>query len=101
MIGKVVLEIGLSLLLGILAGMALKFMARYAQRREAILMVILGTLFIIIGVATLLGASALLANMVMGFIIVNWKQQRHEFFGGRADRGASVWPLFWSGQSTY
>jgi Kef-type K+ transport system membrane component KefB len=80
MLGEVVLEIGLSLLLGILAGMALKFMARYAQRREAILMVILGTLFGTIGAAALLEASALLANMVVGFIIVNWEKRHHNYF---------------------
>ncbi len=84
-------EIGFSLLLGILAGMVLKCMARLVRRREALLMVILGTLFSTSGAAALLGLSPLLANMVMGFIIVNLELRHH----------AHVWPLFWPGRSAY
>ena len=73
-------EIGFSLLLGILAGMVLKCMARLVRRREALLMVILGTLFSTSGAAALLGLSPLLANMVMGFIIVNLELRHHDFF---------------------
>jgi Kef-type K+ transport system membrane component KefB len=80
MFGEAVVEIGLSLILGILAGMALKSIARHVRRREAILMVILGVLFTTIGAASLLGVSALLANMVVGFIIVNWEHRHHEYF---------------------
>ncbi|HDH99011.1 MAG TPA: sodium:proton antiporter [Deltaproteobacteria bacterium] len=80
MFGEAVVEIGLSLILGVLAGMALKSIARHARRREAILMVILGVLFTTIGAASLLGVSALLANMVVGFIIVNWEKRHHEYF---------------------
>ena len=80
MLGKAMAEIGLSLFLGILAGMVLKFMARHAYRRGAALMIVLGVLFSTIGAASLLGASALLTSMVMGFIIVNWEERHHEFF---------------------
>jgi Kef-type K+ transport system membrane component KefB len=80
MFGEAVVETGLSLILGILAGMALKSIARHVRRREAILMVILGVLFTTIGAASLLGVSALLANMVVGFIIVNWEHRHHEYF---------------------
>jgi Kef-type K+ transport system membrane component KefB len=80
MLGGAVGQICFSLLLGILAGMVLRFIARLVHRREALLMVVLGTLFCTIGVAALLGASALLANMVAGFIISNLERRRHEFF---------------------
>jgi Kef-type K+ transport system membrane component KefB len=80
MVGGAVGQISLSLLLGIVAGMVLKFIARMVHRREALMMVILGILFSTIGVAASLGVSALLANMVVGFIIANLERRRHEFF---------------------
>ncbi|MBW1916898.1 MAG: cation:proton antiporter [Deltaproteobacteria bacterium] len=80
MIVSPVREIGFSLLLGGLAGMGLKFMARLVRRREALFMVILGVLFSTSGVAILLRLSPLLANMVVGFIIVNLERRHHDFF---------------------
>lgn len=80
MLGEAVAEIVLSFLLGILAGMVLKLMARHVRRREAILMLILGVLFSTIGVAALIGISSLLASTIVGFIIVNWERRHHDFF---------------------
>jgi Kef-type K+ transport system membrane component KefB len=74
------LEITFSVLLGVLAGGYLKLMGRLIRRREALLMVILGTIFVICGVAKLLHLSALLANMVLGFFVVNLERRHHNFF---------------------
>lgn len=74
------LEISLSVLLGILAGGYLKLLGRWIRRREALLMVILGTIFLIVGVAKLLHLSALLANMVLGFFVVNLERRHLDFF---------------------
>jgi Kef-type K+ transport system membrane component KefB len=74
------LEITLSVLLGVLAGSYLKFMSRWVRRREALLMVILGTIFLIYGVAKTLHLSALLANMVLGFFVVNLERRHQDFF---------------------
>jgi len=73
-------EITLSIFLGVAAGGYLKFMGRLIRRREALLMVILGTIFLIVGVAKLLHLSALLANMVLGFFVVNLERRHHDFF---------------------
>jgi Kef-type K+ transport system membrane component KefB len=80
MVGEAVAEIGLSILLGILAGMVLKYMAPLVHRREALLMVILGMVFSTIGVASLFGLSPLLASMVVGFVIVNLERRHRDFF---------------------
>ena len=74
------LEILGSVLLGVLAGGYLKFMGRLIRRREALLMVILGTIFLICGLAKFLHLSALLANMVLGFFVVNLERRHQEFF---------------------
>jgi Kef-type K+ transport system membrane component KefB len=75
-----VIEIGLSLLLGLLAGLGLMLMGHLVRRREALLMVILGILFLTSGVAAWLKFSPLLANMVAGFIVVNLAPRHHDFF---------------------
>ena len=77
---EVVAEIVFSLLLGISAAIVLKIIARLVLRREALLMVILGILLSVSGIASLLNLSPLLANMVVGFIIVNVERRRHDFF---------------------
>jgi len=78
--GWPLVEITLSIFLGVAAGGYLKFMGRLIRRREALLMVILGTIFLIVGVAKLLHLSALLANMVLGFFVVNLERRHHDFF---------------------
>jgi Kef-type K+ transport system membrane component KefB len=80
MMGGAVAEIVFSVLLGIVAGAALKFMARLIRRREALLMVILGVIFVTTGIASVFKLSALLANMIVGFIIVNFEARHHDFF---------------------
>lgn len=77
---EVVAEIVFSLLLGISAAIVLKIIARLVLRREALLTVILGILLSVSGIASLLNLSPLLANMVVGFIIVNVERRRHDFF---------------------
>jgi Kef-type K+ transport system membrane component KefB len=79
--GWPLVEITLSVLLGILAGGYLKLVGRVIRRREALLMVILGTVFLIVGVAKLLHLSPLLANMVLGFFVVNMERRHQDFFG--------------------
>jgi len=80
MLGEAMGEIIFSLLLGIPAAMFLITIARAVRRREALLMVILGILFGTSGVASLLKLSPLLANMVVGFVIVNLERRHHDFF---------------------
>jgi len=80
MMGGALSEIAFSVLLGIVAGAALKFMARLIRRREALLMAILGVIFVTTGIASVFKLSALLANMIVGFIIVNFETRYHDFF---------------------
>jgi Kef-type K+ transport system membrane component KefB len=74
------LEIGLSLSLGVVAGFLLEYLARITRRREALLMVILGVIFSVSGLAALTHLSPLLANMVVGCVIANRAERRHDIF---------------------
>ncbi len=80
LVGGALLEICLSLALGTAAGLLLQFFSRFIRRREALLMVILGVIFTVSGLAALFELSPLLANMVVGFIIVNRERQHQNFF---------------------
>jgi Kef-type K+ transport system membrane component KefB len=74
------LEIVLSLALGLAAGFLLEYLARIIRRREALLMVILGGIFSVSGLATIGHLSPLLANMALGCVIVNRAARHHDFF---------------------
>jgi len=80
LLGGGVLEIGLSLALGVAAGLLLEYLARLIRRREALLMVVLGVIFAVSGLAATHHLSPLLANMVVGGVIVNRVARRHDFF---------------------
>jgi Kef-type K+ transport system membrane component KefB len=80
LLGCGLLEIALSLALGLAAGLFLESLARFIRRREALLMVILGVIFSVSGLASLYHLSPLLANMVVGGVIVNRAARRHDFF---------------------
>ncbi len=65
------IEIGLSVLLGGAGGYVMSFTGRHVERREALLMVVLGVLFCITSISSIIHASSILSNMVAGFVIVN------------------------------
>jgi Kef-type K+ transport system membrane component KefB len=72
-------EIGSSLVLGTVAAAILTLVSRLVRRREALMMVVFGIIFSTSGVAALLGVSPLLANMMLGFLVVNFRGRRDYF----------------------
>lgn len=60
-----------SILLGVGFGFGLSYAARLARTRSLLLVIVLGTILFCIGAAKLLGLSPLLANMAIGFTIIN------------------------------
>jgi len=79
MLGVPFLHIAESIAIGILFGFALIYIAKLVKRREMLLVVVFGMIMLCIGVATLLDISAILANMVAGFIVVN-RVKKNEMF---------------------
>jgi Kef-type K+ transport system membrane component KefB len=71
-IANATLEIGGAILLGILAGLLISPAIRRFHRRENILVVTMGTLFVITGLANQLHISALLTNMAFGVFVTNF-----------------------------
>jgi Kef-type K+ transport system membrane component KefB len=69
-----------SVALGTAFGFLLSRMALLVTKRESLLVVILGGIFLCAGVATELTLSPLLANMMVGFFIVNRVKHSHNLF---------------------
>ncbi|MEA2016106.1 MAG: cation:proton antiporter [Actinomycetota bacterium] len=76
-----VIDILGSILLGTLIGFALSFVGRFIKKKQQLLAVIAGAIFLCVGASKALGLSSILANMIMGFIVVNRMNDNKEMFG--------------------
>lgn len=65
------LEVGLSLLVGVVAALFFVFLGRRLSNSKDIFTLLFATVFIVVGISTPLHISLILTNMVLGFIIVN------------------------------
>ncbi len=72
---------------------ALIYISKLAKVRELILAVVFGMVMLCAGLSSYLGLSLILANMVMGFILVN-KVRRTEVFGVLKDVEAALYAVF-------
>lgn len=73
------LQIFKSVAIGVVFAIALTYMARLVRTRELLLVVVFGMIMLCAGITSYLGVSAILANMVVGFIVVN-KTRRKDMF---------------------
>lgn len=71
----------IALALGGVVGLCLGKLIHFVQRREAMLGVIVGSVFLTSGLAIGLDASPLLANMMLGFMAANFVRSSHDLFG--------------------
>jgi len=71
MLGHAVSEIGLSLVVGLLGGVALHFLTDKKENPNEILILSLGMIFLITAVSISLDLSPLLANMMAGAVLIN------------------------------
>ncbi|MEE9583637.1 MAG: cation:proton antiporter, partial [Dehalococcoidales bacterium] len=68
-----------SVAIGAVLGLALTYIARWVKTRALLLAVVLGTILLCVGITELLDISGIMANMVVGFIVVN-RLKRGEMF---------------------
>ena len=69
-----------SILLGIIVGSLLTSLAHWVKDKETLLVVILGHILLCAGIASQLKISPLLANMMVGFFVVNRAKHSHDLF---------------------
>lgn len=73
------LQIVGSIAIGAVFGFALTYAARQVKSRALVLVLVLGTIMLCTGVIELLGWSVVMANLVMGAIVVNRTPRRDMF----------------------
>lgn len=69
-----------AILIGISSALIMKLIIPSVRRKEAILGVVIGFIFLNTGLANNLHSSALIANMVFGFFTVNFIKHAHDLF---------------------
>jgi len=79
MFGVPLIHIAQSLGIGAAFAFALIYIARLVRTRPLLLVVVFGMIMACIGVSNLLGVSIILANMTIGFIVVNRVRERQMF----------------------
>jgi len=74
------LSILISLFVGGAVGLCLRVLIRFVTRREAMLGVIVGAIFLTGGLCNSLKASLLLSNMMLGFVVTNFVVHHEDLF---------------------
>ncbi|MHC4691778.1 MAG: cation:proton antiporter domain-containing protein [Planctomycetota bacterium] len=92
-LGVPLLHIVASIAIGVAFAVALIYISRLAKVRELLLAVVFGIVMLCAGISSYLGLSSILANMVMGFILVN-KVRRTEIFDVLRDVEATLYAVF-------
>lgn len=70
-----------SILLGSLIGLGLSFIGRFVKKKQQLLALIAGSVFLCVGASKALGLSGILASMTMGFMVVNRMNNNEDMFG--------------------
>jgi Kef-type K+ transport system membrane component KefB len=79
MLGIPLLHIFESIAIGVVFAIALMYISRLVRTRELLLVVVFGMIMLCVGITNYLGVSSILANMVIGFTVVN-RVKRKEMF---------------------
>lgn len=75
-----VISIAGAISVGLVGGGIFRYLLNPSMRPEANLMLTLGAIFLVSGLSSHFGFSPLLANMTMGFVIINSKKQVDDLF---------------------
>ncbi len=91
-----ILDIAGSLLLGAGFGFALLYMSRFAKTKKTLLVTVLGMIMLSVGATKALGISSLLANMAVGFVVVNKMRSSEKMFTVINDIEDIVFAMFFT-----
>ncbi len=73
-------EIVFSIVLGVVVGEGLIYLSRHVRRRSELLLIVFAAVVLCIGVAQGLHLSYLMANMTLGFVVVNRMKDSKQMF---------------------
>ncbi|SHJ29541.1 Kef-type K+ transport system, membrane component KefB [Malonomonas rubra DSM 5091] len=86
----------LSLLLGGALGLGLQKAIRFVSRKKALPGMMIGTIFLLGGLAISLKASPLLANMSLGFVVTNFVERRDDMFAAVEEFEEPIFAMFFT-----
>jgi Kef-type K+ transport system membrane component KefB len=86
------LEILLSILVGVISGTAFSYLARKISQKRDLLIVLFGSVLAITGFCTIFGLSLILTNMIAGMVVVN--TQDRKLVEQLGEQMQNVMPLF-------
>ncbi len=96
-----ILEITFSIITGIAGGLLLRFTSRRISSSSEVLMIVMGTILAVTGLARELHASALLSAMVLGVTAVNTSSAAPEYFNVTETIEDSIFGLFFALAGAY
>jgi len=70
-----------AIILGAAVGFGLSYVGRFIKKKQQLLAIVAGAIFICVGASKALGLSSILANMTMGFVVVNRMNNNESMFG--------------------
>jgi len=85
-----------SILLGTVVGFLLSGLATWVRKTKCLLVIVLGVTFLCYGIAERLQFSPLLANMMVGFLIVNRASQSDRLFEALEEVEEPIFALFFT-----
>ncbi len=80
MLAVPVIDILGSIILGAVIGFSLSYIGRFIRRKQQLLALVAGAIFICVGASKALGLSSILTNMTMGFVVVNKMEDNEDMF---------------------
>lgn len=92
LLSKPLLEISLSILVGLVSGLFFSFIAKKIYEKRDLLIILFGTVLVITGFCKIMNLSLILTNMVAGMVVVN--TQDRKLVQQLGDQMKNVMPLF-------
>jgi len=89
-------DIAGSILLGIAFGFGLIYISRFAKIRHRLLVIVFGMILLCTGLTKVLGISSLLANMTVGFVVVNKMRNSENMFKVIDDIEGIIFAMFFT-----
>ena len=93
-IGHAFLEVFLSVVAGIISGVAVHFSTWKKQNTNEIMIITIGIIFLFTAMAVIFKLSPLLANMAAGAVIINFSPKNHRIFRSLEPFTPPIYALF-------
>ena len=93
-LGRIAIEVGLSLVVGFVAGGVMIAYLRFVGKQNVLF--VLGAAFLIVSLSNVLHLDALLVSVCAGFAVANFSRQGEAFLGGLEKASVPVFLIFFS-----